>query len=225
MGLKGVDPINLAAWERSGSHSASYRENPPPQPSAQHDLEGKTSGAKAPAKKTAAKPKSSSAKAKAKAKPPSGVDAPGADALQAAASIQEDRMPIPRKAVKPVAAVSASADAQGAAAPETTVASPAPLADEPSTPKAKTWGDEFLADLGMTVDPESSPEPTDTLQHGQAPATDADLESEGKTSFPTQSGHSSAAASSPLPAQRKLTRTEWKARRAGRADAPSAGSA
>ncbi|RLN52354.1 hypothetical protein BBJ28_00005645, partial [Nothophytophthora sp. Chile5] len=158
---------------------------------------GKTSGAKAPAKKTAAKPKSSSAKAKAKANTPSGVDAPGADAPQAAASTPEDRVPIPRKAVKPVAAVSASADAH----------------------------DEFLAGLGITVDPESSPEPNDTLRHGQAPAKDADLESEDKTSVPTQSGHSSAAASSPLPAQRKLTRTEWKARRAGRADGPSAASA
>ncbi|RLN53823.1 hypothetical protein BBJ28_00025786, partial [Nothophytophthora sp. Chile5] len=186
---------------------------------------GKTSGAKAPARKTAAKPKSSSAKAKTKAKTPSGVDTPGADAPQAAASIQEDRMPIPRKAGKPVAAVSASADAHGAAAPGTPVASPAPLADEPSTPKTKTWEDEFLANLGMTVDPESSPEPNDTLRHGQAPAKDADLESEDKASVPTQSGHSSAAANSPPPAQRKLTRSEWKARRAGRADEPSSASA
>ncbi|RLN93400.1 hypothetical protein BBJ28_00008833, partial [Nothophytophthora sp. Chile5] len=186
---------------------------------------GKTSGAKAPAKKTAAKPKSSSAKAKAKATTPSGADAPGADAPQAAASTPEDRVHIPRKAAKPVAAVSASADAHGAAAPETPVASPSPRADEPSTPKAKTWGDEFLADLGMTVGPESSPEPNDTLRHGQAPAKDADLESEDKTSVPTQSGHSSAAASSPLPAQRRLTRSEWIARRAGRADEPSAASA
>ncbi|RLN47355.1 hypothetical protein BBJ28_00017596 [Nothophytophthora sp. Chile5] len=170
-------------------------------------------------------PKSSSAKAKAKAKTPSGVDAPGADAPQAAASTPEDRVPIPRKAAKPVAAVSASADAHGAAAPETPVASPALRADEPSTLKAKTWGDDFLADLGMTVDLESSPEPNDTLQHGQAPAKDADLESEDKTSVPTQSGHSSAAASSPPPAQRKLTRTEWKAQRSGRATEPSAGAA
>ncbi|RLN72613.1 hypothetical protein BBJ28_00023099 [Nothophytophthora sp. Chile5] len=159
---------------------------------------GKTSGAKASAKKTAAKPKSSSAKAKAKAKTPSGVDAPGADAAQAAASTPEDLVPIPRKAAKPVDAISASADAHGAAAPETPVASPAPRADEPSTPKAKTWGDKFLADLGMTVDPESSQEPNDTLRH---------------------------AASSPPPAQRKLTRSEWKARRAGRADEPSTPSA
>ncbi|RLN87077.1 hypothetical protein BBJ28_00025773, partial [Nothophytophthora sp. Chile5] len=185
---------------------------------------GKTSDEKSPAKKTAAKPKSSSARAKAKATTPSGADAPGADAPQAAASTPEDRVPIPRKAAKPVAAVSASADEHGAAAPETPVASPAPRADEPSTPKAKTWGDEFLADLGMTVDPESSPEPNDTLQHGPAPAKDADLESEDKTSVPTQSGNSSAAASSPPPAQRKLTRSEWKARRAGRADEPSAAS-
>ncbi|RLN06399.1 hypothetical protein BBJ28_00024613, partial [Nothophytophthora sp. Chile5] len=161
---------------------------------------GKTSGAKAPAKKTAAKPKSSSAKAKAKANTPS-------------------------SAIKPVAAVSASADAQGAAAPETLVASPARRADEPSTPKAKTWGDEFLADLGMTVNPESSPEPNDALRHDQAPAKDADLESEDKTSVPTQSGHSSAAASSPPPVQRKLTRQAWKAQRAGRASAQSTGAA
>ncbi|RLN05947.1 hypothetical protein BBJ28_00023818, partial [Nothophytophthora sp. Chile5] len=185
---------------------------------------GKTSGAIAPAKKTAAMPRSSSSKAKAKATTPSGVDAPGADAPQAAASIQEDRAPIPRKAVKPVAAASVSADAQGAAAPETPVASPTPRADAPSTPKAKTWGDEFLADLGMTVDPESSPEPNDKLRHGQAPAKNADLESEGKTSVPTRSGHSSVAASSPPPAQRKLTRTEWKVQRSGRATEPSTGS-
>ncbi|RLN36864.1 hypothetical protein BBJ28_00025417 [Nothophytophthora sp. Chile5] len=198
--LKGVDPINRAAGNGAvliqhlaeRTRRRNQASNMPPK--------GKTSDAKASAKKTAAKPKSSSAKAKAKAKTPSGVDAPGTDAPQAAASIQEDRMPIPRKAVKPVTAVSASADAHGAAAPESPVASPAPRADEPSTPKAKTWGDEFLADLGMTVDPESSSEPNDTLRHGQAPAKDADLESEDKTSVPTQSGHSSAAASSPPPA-------------------------
>ncbi|RLN74603.1 hypothetical protein BBJ28_00022513 [Nothophytophthora sp. Chile5] len=106
--LKGVDLINLAAGNgvdlinlAAGNgvvliqHLAErtrrryQARNMPPK--------GKTSGAKAPAKKTAAKPKSSSAKAKAKAKTPSGVDAPGAEAPQAAASIQEDREPIPRK--------------------------------------------------------------------------------------------------------------------------------
>ncbi|RLN02791.1 hypothetical protein BBJ28_00026917 [Nothophytophthora sp. Chile5] len=116
---------------------------------------GKTSGAKAPAKKTAAKPISSSAKAKAKAKTPTGVDAPIADAPQAAASIQEDRAPIPRKAVKPVAAASASADALDVDTSGTAAASPARPAVKQSTPPPRTWGDEFLADLGLTVDPES----------------------------------------------------------------------
>ncbi|RLN86777.1 hypothetical protein BBJ28_00025927, partial [Nothophytophthora sp. Chile5] len=163
---------------RSGSHSAPCRGRSPPPLST--PAKGKTSGAKAPAKKTAAKPNSSSAKAKAKATTPSGVDAPSADAPQAAASTPEDRVPIPRKAAKPVAAVSASADAHGAAAPETPVVSPA--------------------------------------------HQDADLAFEDKTSVPTHSCHSSATASSPPPAQRKLTRTEWKAQRSGRATEPSTGS-
>ncbi|RLN77366.1 hypothetical protein BBJ28_00026713, partial [Nothophytophthora sp. Chile5] len=197
------------------SHRHQARNMPP---------KGKTSGAKVPAKKTAAKPRSSSAKAKAKAKPPTGVDAPSADAPQAAASIQEDREPIPRKAVKPVAAVSASAVAQDVDTSETAAVSPARPAVKQSTPPPRTWGNEFLADLVLTVDPESSPEPNDTLRHGQAPAKDADLESEGKTSVPTHSGNSSGTASSPPPAQRKLTRTEWKAQRSGRATEPSTGS-
>ncbi|RLN92866.1 hypothetical protein BBJ28_00026949, partial [Nothophytophthora sp. Chile5] len=142
--LENVTQVNLAAGNGAvliqhlaeRTRRRNQARNMPPK--------GKTSGARAPAKKTAAKPKSSSAKAKAKAKIPSGVDVPGADAPQAAASIQVDRVHIPRKAVKPVAAVSASADEQGAAAPETLVASPAPQADGQSTPKAKTWGDDFL---------------------------------------------------------------------------------
>ncbi|RLN47678.1 hypothetical protein BBJ28_00026214, partial [Nothophytophthora sp. Chile5] len=135
----------------------------------------------------------------------------------------EDREPIPRKAVKSVAAVSASAVAQDVDTSETAAASPARPAVEQSTPPPRTWGDELLADLGLTVDPESSPEPNNTLRYGQAPAKNTDLESEDKTSVPTHSGHSSATASSPPPAQRKLTRTEWKAQRAGRATEPSAG--
>ncbi|RLN54215.1 hypothetical protein BBJ28_00024606, partial [Nothophytophthora sp. Chile5] len=186
---------------------------------------GTNSGAQAPAKKMAAKPKSSSAKAQAKAQTPSGVNAQSAEAPQASASVLEDREPIPRKAVKPVAAVSASADAPGAPAPVTAVSSFIRPLDTQSKSNTRTWDEMFMVNLGMTLDLESSPEPIDQLRHGQAPASGADHHTEDTAYVPTHSSHNSAAASSPPPVQRKLTRQEWKAQRAGRASAQSTGAA
>ncbi|RLN05911.1 hypothetical protein BBJ28_00027127 [Nothophytophthora sp. Chile5] len=130
---------------------------------------GKTSGAKAPAKKTTAKPKSSSAKAKAKAQTPSpGVDALGAEAPQTPASMLEDREPIPRKAVKPKADVSACAIAPGAPAPMT--ASSSFICPEETQSKPDTM-EEYLATLG--VEYETTPEPVGTTSRGQASMSDA----------------------------------------------------
>ncbi|RLN26510.1 hypothetical protein BBJ28_00023439, partial [Nothophytophthora sp. Chile5] len=83
----------------------------------------------------------------------------------------------------------------------------------------------FMVNLGMTLDLESSPEPIDQLRHGQAPASGADHHTEDNVFVPTHSSHNSAAAISPPPVQRKLTRQEWKAQRAGRASAQSTGAA
>ncbi|RLN72330.1 hypothetical protein BBJ28_00022188 [Nothophytophthora sp. Chile5] len=182
---------------------------------------GKTSGAKAPAKKTVVKTRSSSAKAKAKAQTLSGVNTSNVEAPQASSSDLEDREPIPRKAITPVAAVSASADARGASAPETPIGSPIRLTDGQATPKTKTWGEEFMADLGRPMDPESSPEPEGSTSHGQASASDA----EDKLSVEANLSRSSAAASVPPPADPKITFQEWKAQRAGRSSAPAAGGA
>ncbi|RLN71962.1 hypothetical protein BBJ28_00023483, partial [Nothophytophthora sp. Chile5] len=186
---------------------------------------GKTSGAQAPAKKLAVKPKSSSAEVQAKAQTPSGVDAQSAEAPQASASVLDDRESIPRKALKPVAAVSASADVPGAPAPVTVVSSFIRPLDTQSKSNTRTWDEMIMVNLGMTMDLESSPDPIDQLRHGQAPASGADHHTEDNAFVPTHSSHNSAAASSPPPVQRKLTRQEWKAQRAGRASAQSTGAA
>ncbi|RLN96258.1 hypothetical protein BBJ28_00020794 [Nothophytophthora sp. Chile5] len=186
---------------------------------------GKTSAAQPPAKKMAAKPKSSSAKAQATAQTPFGVDAHSTEAPQASASVLEDREPILRKAVKPVAAVSASADAPGAPAPVTAVSSFIRPLDTQSKSNTRTWNEMFMVDLGMTMDPESLPEPNNQLRHDQAPASGTDPDTKDNISVLTHARHNSAAASSPPPVQRKLTRQEWKAQRAGRATAQSTGAA
>ncbi|RLN20106.1 hypothetical protein BBJ28_00023632 [Nothophytophthora sp. Chile5] len=147
--------------------------------------------------------------------------------LLAAASIQEDREPIPRKAVKPVAGVSASADAQGASAPETA----AEPAAEQSAPMTKTWGEGFMTDLGRSMDLESSPGPEGSTSHGQASTSDAESsvsanpDDVDKMSVEARRSRGSAAASSSPLSKPKITFQEWKAKRAGRTSVQATGAA